>query len=215
MYDKEGTQITPQDSSLHAEFSDGGYIVETDIAFDPQFPYPWNLTSSRADSLYFTHYLTGEIKAFGMLEMEQDGSFLYSEAYGKLSFTSFAVLSGSYVSQDGNLSFTVAKTYSSKANSERFLATATPYVASLLTDPERIMSFQTASDNRNFFGYYSHTEDYETNPTTSFSTFDGEIAFEKVENHTLSVRALDAIETYRSMIASSERTNRHDSVFKN
>ena len=215
VYDKEGTQITPQDSSLHAEFSDGGYIVETDIAFDPQFPYPWNLTSSRADSLYFTHYLTGEIKAFGMLEMEQDGSFLYSEAYGKLSFTSFAVLSGSYVSQDGNLSFTVAKTYSSKANSERFLATATPYVASLLTDPERIISFQTASDNRNFFGYYSHTEDYETNPTTSFSTFDGEIAFEKVENHTLSVRALDAIETYRSMIASSERTNRHDSVFKN
>ena len=136
--------------------------METDVSFVPSFPFPWDLTSSKADALYFTHYLTGEIKAFGMLEMEDDGSFLYSEAYGKQSFASFAVLSGTYSSSEDKVLFTVGKTYSSKANSERFLATATPYVASLLTDPERIISFQTASDNRNFFGYYSHTEDYET-----------------------------------------------------
>ncbi|MBO4540613.1 MAG: hypothetical protein J5736_01370, partial [Bacilli bacterium] len=215
VYDKEGRQITPQDSSLHAEFSDGGYLVETDVSFAAAFPFPWDLTSSKADSLYFTHYLTGEIKAFGMLEIEKSGSFLYSEAYGKQSFSSFAVLSG-HCSQSGNdLLFTVEKTYSSKANSERFLASNAPYASTLTSDPQRLISFATSTDNRCFFGYYSHTEDFANNPTTSFSTFDGEICFEKVENHTLSQRASEAVETYRSMIASSERSKRHERILKN
>ena len=214
VYDKEGVPITPQDSSLHAEFSDGGYLVETDVTFVPTFPFPWNLTSSSADSLYFTHYLTGEIKAFGMLEIEKDGSFLYSEAYGKQSFASFAVLSG-HCSQSGDsLLFTVEKTYSSKANSERFLASNTPYASTLTSDPQRIISFETSNDDRRFFGYYSHTEEFASNPTTSFSTYDAEVCFERVENHVLSARASEAIETYRSMIASSERSKRHERILK-
>ena len=215
VYDKEGQPIGVQDNLMHAEFSDGGYLVETDVSFVPSFPFPWDLTSSKADALYFTHYLTGEIKAFGMLEMEDDGSFLYSEAYGKQSFASFAVLSGTYSSSEDKVLFTVGKTYSSKAKSERFLASSAPYASALTDDPSRIISFTTADDDRRFFGYYSHTEEFETNPTTSFSTFDGEICFEKVENHELSPRARQAIEAYRSMIASSERSKRHEKIPEN
>lgn len=213
-YGKEGEQISPQDTILHAEFSDGGFTVSADVSFEPKFPLPWNLTSSKADNLYFTHYLTGEIKAFGMLEMEDDGSFLYSEVYGKQSFSSFAVLSGSFSQTGDNLLFTVEKTYSSKANSERFLASQTPYASTLTNDPARIISFETSNVDRRFFGYYSHTENFAENPTTSFSTFDGEICFEKVENHQLSLRASQAIDAHRSMIASSERSKRHERIFE-
>ena len=213
-YDKEGEVITPSDSTIHAEFSDGGYEVEANVEFTPAFPLPWNLTSSKADSLYFTHYLTGEIKAFGMLEIGEDGSFLYSEAYGKQSFISFAVVSG-VCDQDGDkLLFTVRNTYSNKANSERFQASQTPYVASLTSSPERLISFSSSNDNRTFFGYYSHTEGFEDVVTTSFSTFDGEICFEKVENHQLSDRANDAIEAYRSMIAPAERRLHHGAAIQ-
>ena len=76
----------------------------------PSFPYPWDLVEeSKASALYFTHYLTESIKAFGMIELygsQDEGDFLYSEAYGKQTFASFAVLRGTYRKDGSSLSFT-------------------------------------------------------------------------------------------------------------
>ncbi len=210
--DLEGEVLTPENTNLHAEFSDGGYSIHADLPIEPAFPFPWDLVAiSNADQLYFTHYLTETIKAFGMIEMKggASGDFLYSEAYGKQSFSSFAVLRGTYEMDGSSLRFTVEKAFTSKAKSDRFAASSEPYVCQIGEDGA-YLSFQTSGVSRTFFGYFANADNFDSVETTSFSRFNGEVYCERVEGNELSQRAKDAIAAYGSMIASSKGMSNHE-----
>ena len=214
-FDLEGQIITPEQSLLHCEFSDGAYVVMADIPFEPTFPLPWEIVDeNNANRLYFSHYLTESIKAFGLIEMRGDdsqGDFLYSEAYGKQSFSSFAVLRGTYQKSGSQCAFTVERVISSKATSVRFAASSTPYVCEVGEEGE-CLSFVTSPTARNFFGYFSNTDNFDSTSTTSFSRFNGEVYCELVGKEGLSERAKDAVAAYGSMIASSQGRSHHENI---
>ena len=216
-FDLEGKILTPEDALLHAEFSDGAFSLEAEVPVEPSFPYPWDLVeSSKASALYFTHYLTESIKAFGMIELygsQDEGDFLYSEAYGKQTFASFAVLRGTYRKDGSSLNFTVERTFSSKAKSDRFAANSVPYVCQM--GEEGFLSFETSASSRTFFGYFSNTDNFDSVETTSFSRFNGEVYFEKVGIDGLSERAKEAIAAYGSMIVDPKGKNYHETIPSN
>ena len=210
VYDLDGAILKPDDRLLSAEFSDGGFSVSAELAIEPKFPFPWDLVDgAKASSLYFTHYLTESIKAFGMIELYESGQFLYSEAYGKQSFASFAVLRGTYSQEEGHMRFTVEKTFTNKAKSDRFAASSAPYSCEIGEGGD-YLSFETSAENRNFFGYFANTDGFDPSSTTSFSRHNGEIYCELVGQEGLSTRAKNAIAAYGSMIASSYQESHHE-----
>lgn len=195
--DLAGVELKNTDTEVEVTFREGVVHKSAVIEIDVTYGYSWERAEhSDADQVYFTHYITNNIIAFGVLELYGDpssGLFVYTENYGREGFLSAAALTGTYTAKGETMVFNCLNVLPSKKSSSRFYTSGGDdyYTAAAAGGG---LSFTTASAERNFFGYYSDRAD-----GTTFSRFKGEVFFERV-NGALSERAASAVEGCGSLI---------------
>ena len=169
------------------------------VYINVEYGYVWDrVQNSEADFKYFTHYNTGDSISFGLLELfgnDKKGEFVYSENYGVGTLSDSAVVKGKYKIVNGEIHFVSLAVFTSRNYLPKFyLNSEGDYFTAYPEEKLSGISFHTGQLERNMFGHYT-TEQKET----SFSQATGVIYFEAVDGNSLSERAVNVLEYYKSM----------------
>ena len=174
----KGKYITECDDLLTVDYTydKKTYHKEFELKlFQPSWYYA---VSSNAKDVMFTCYSSTGLLCFGSMELFADGTFIYNETYGRTSFTTAAVITGTYEKADGEIKF-VAQEYTSSVPNLRFETNVRgTYCRATYTEEDGEMTslvFMTSTDNKAFFGTRS-----DDSLDDSLSTVYGEIRFDQV-----------------------------------
>ena len=196
----KGKYITEGDDLLTVDYEYDGktYHREFELKlFEPSWYYA--VTSSAKDVM-FTCYSSTGLLCFGSMELFADGTFIYNETYGRTSFTTSAVIKGTYEKTDGEIKF-VAKEYTSSVPNLRFETNLRgTYCRASYTEEDGKMTslvFMTSTDNKAFFGTRS-----DDSLDDSLSAVYGEVRFDRVEDGKFSDKTNELFDYYLELYGS-------------
>ena len=194
-----GRELSTTDECLTIVYTTDEMATTAIVYIKVEYGRVWEKAkTSDADFKYFTHYNTGESISFGLLELFGDGSsgeFVYRENYGTNGLFNHAVVKGKYKIRDGEIRFVSLFIFTNRNHIPKFyLNSEGDYFTAHFSNEMSEIIFYTGQFERNMFGHYV-TEQNEK----SFSNTTGVVLFDKIDGQTLSERAVDALEYYKTI----------------
>ena len=197
----KGKYITEGDDLLTVDYTNDGNTYHKEFGLKLFQPSWYYAATSTAKDVMFTCYSSTGLLCFGSMELFEDGTFIYNETYGRTSFTTAAVITGTYEKADGEIRF-VAEEYTSNIPNLRFETNVLgTYCRATYTEEEdgkmTSLVFMTSTDKKAFFGTRS-----DDSLGDSLSAVYGEVRFDRVVDGEFSDKIKELFDYYLELYGS-------------